>query len=177
MRDADLADRIVADAAGRRAIVLLDGGSGSGKTALAGRLAGLLADRLPGLQVVSLDDVYPGWEGLAAASEAVVTDILRADAPGHRRWDWVANVPTDWVPLDPTAPILVEGCGSITSGSARLATTTVWLELDEPTRKQRALDRDGDGYRPWWDAWAAQEAAHWRAHRPTELADLVIAIQ
>ncbi|MEO8095730.1 MAG: hypothetical protein ABI632_12485, partial [Pseudolysinimonas sp.] len=50
----------LAIASGPRPVVLIDGRSGAGKTTLARELAPLV-----GAQLVSLDDVYPGWDGLA----------------------------------------------------------------------------------------------------------------
>ncbi|WP_425278962.1 hypothetical protein [Corynebacterium bovis] len=52
--------------------VLVDGRSGAGKTTLSGRIRGAV--------VVHLDDLYPGWAGLAAA--------MSPAAPGYRRWVW-----------------------------------------------------------------------------------------
>ena len=72
-----LVDEVVQAARGRRLVVLLDGGSGAGKTTLARRLHRDLEARLGTTQLVSLDDVYPGWHGLAAASDQVVA------ASGH----------------------------------------------------------------------------------------------
>ncbi len=155
-----------------RLVLLLDGGSGAGKTVLADELAERWQEeRGEALQVVHLDDVYPGWRGLAAASRTVVDTILRPTAAGYRRWDWVADRPADWVSLDPTGPILVEGCGALTVESAPLAPVRIWVDLDEPVRRQRALARDV-GYEPWWDVWAEQERAHWQRNRPWELATL-----
>ncbi|MDQ1578127.1 MAG: hypothetical protein QOE21_814, partial [Microbacteriaceae bacterium] len=53
-------------------------------------------------------------------------------------------------------------------------TFAIWVELDAATRKRRALDRDGDAYRPHWDRWAAQELAFAEREHPSELADLVV---
>jgi hypothetical protein len=70
-------------------VLLLDGGSGAGKSVLADDISAAWAEaRGEALQVVRLDDVYPGWFGLAAASAAVTGTILRAADPGYRRWDW-----------------------------------------------------------------------------------------
>lgn len=153
-----------------RAVILLDGPSGSGKTTLAAELATVWGEEL---QVVHLDDIYPGWQGLAEASTAVWRDVLNPE-PGFRRWDWVADRPAEWVPLDPTLPILVEGCGALTAAAARLATGTVWCELDDETRKRRALARDGAEFARHWDEWAAQEELHWAQHSPRLLADLLV---
>ncbi len=167
-----LVRRLVDDARGRRLVVLLDGGSGSGKTTLATTLAAQLRPEVGPVQLISLDDVYPGWSGLAAAGRAVTGTILRPAAPGYRRWNWDTGTPADWRALDPNMPILVEGCGALSRASAPLASTRLWLEKDAAARKELALSRsDGAGFRPWWDHWAAQERSHWAVNRPWELAD------
>ena len=90
-----LVRRLVDDARGRRLVVLLDGGSGSGKTTLATTLAAQLRPEVGPVQLISLDDVYPGWSGLAAAGRAVTGTILRPAAPGYRRWNWDTGTPAD----------------------------------------------------------------------------------
>lgn len=156
-----------------RPVILIDGGSGAGKTSLAAEVAAAWRRaRTDALQVVSLDDVYPGWHGLAAAS-AAVPGILADAAPGYRRWNWTTSEPAEWVGVDPDRPILVEGCGALTRTSAPLASCRIWLEADEGVRKHRALDRDQGGFDPYWDLWAAQERAHWSANHPWQLADLL----
>ena len=169
-----LADRIVRDASGRRPVVMIDGGSGSGKTTLAHTLADAVAPRLGPVQVVSLDSVYPGWHGLDAASRAVHETILRAEDPGYQGWDWNREAPSEWHQIDGRLPLIVEGCGALTPASAALASTRLWLQMDAVRRKTRALDRDGDDFRPWWDAWAAQEHRHWRRDKPRSLADAIV---
>ncbi|OYO16679.1 hypothetical protein CGZ93_17645 [Enemella dayhoffiae] len=157
-----------------RWVALLDGGSGAGKTSLAHGLATALAEASGRrLRVVSLDDCYPGWDGLAAGSAMVAEQIL-GPAGGYRRWDWTNDRPGAWVPLPPTDGLLVEGCGAITPQSVALADVAVWVELSEPVRRARALARDGAAYAPHWNRWAEQEARHWREHRPRELADVVL---
>jgi predicted kinase len=150
-----------------RPVVLIDGRSGSGKTELATALAPAL-----GAQLVRLDDVYPGWHGLEAASDRVRTDILMSGR--WRRWDWSKDEAAEWNSLDPRAPLVVEGSGALSRANRALATLGVWVELDEPTRKARALARDGAAYESHWDAWAAQEQAFFDRERPDALADLVV---
>ena len=159
-----------------RPVILLDGGSGAGKTSLAALVAtAWRAARGQELLLVSLDDVYPGWHGLAAGS-AAVPGILAPSGAGFHRWDWKTSQRDDWVPIDPGAPILVEGCGALTLESSPLATCRVWVELDESARKARALARDKGGYDPYWDIWAAQERLHWRENRPWTHADLTVQV-
>lgn len=158
----------VAAATGRRAVVLIDGRSGTGKTTLGAQIAQLL-----GAQLVHLDDLYPGWDGLRAAADAVVTDVLGTPS-GYRRWDWVADAPTDWASVDPDLPIVVEGCGAVSRASAPLASLRVWLEADDTVRWDRAIGRDGEVFAREWDRWAAQEQEFIAAEDPAALADVVL---
>ncbi|MDQ1573721.1 MAG: hypothetical protein QOH44_1280 [Actinomycetota bacterium] len=160
----ELVDAInAAVVAGERQVILIDGGSGSGKTELAAVLAPAI-----GAELVRLDDIYPGWDGLEAASQ-MVPGIIETNR--WRRWDWVAGEPAEWHDLDPHRPLVIEGCGSLSRANRALATFGIWVELDEPTRKARALARDGDAYAPHWDRWAAQERAFFERERPDRLAD------
>ncbi|BDZ49946.1 adenylate kinase [Frondihabitans sucicola] len=160
-----------ARASAERPVVIIDGRSGSGKTTLAAALAPLI----DGAQVVGLDDVYPGWSGLAAASQIVVETILRPVDPGYHRWDWELSRPSAWRRLDPHRPLVIEGAGSLTPASAAQATLRVWVELDEATRRARVAGRsDAVAYAPWWSMWARQEAAHLAAADPRSLADVVL---
>ena len=151
-----------------RPVILVDGRSGAGKTSF----ARFLASRMDA-ELVSLDDVYPGWDGLAAGSAAVL-GILAADGAGWRGWDWAASRPAGWHPVGGSRPLVVEGCGALTRASRALADVGIWIELDAGERRRRALERDGDAYAPHWDRWAAQEDRIIAAEHPRDLADLVL---
>ena len=158
-------------------VVLIDGRSGAGKTSLAARIARAwpLAGRL---QVVALDSLYPGWDGLEAGAERARELILIPHGRGllgtWRRWDWDAGQDAESHAVDPALALLVEGCGVLTKASARLADLTVWVDGPADSRRHRALERDGDAFRSHWTMWAAQEDAHIRRDDPRALAHLVI---
>jgi cytidylate kinase len=147
-------------------ILLVDGRSGSGKTEFATALAGAT-----GAQLVRLDALYPGWGGLEAGSRAV--ERLLVDGR-WQRWDWATSTPAEWHEVDLASNLIVEGCGAISRTSLALADHAIWVELDEPTRKRRALDRDGDMYAPHWEEWASQEASYTAREHPAQHADEVI---
>jgi hypothetical protein len=152
-----------------RPVVLIDGGSGSGKSSIADQLARALP-----AQLVRLENVYPGWDGLEAASAAVHSDILASEDPGWRSWDWTLSAPGQSHPIDPSRALIVEGSGSLSRKNRQLATFGIWLRLDEATRRSRALARDGDVYAPHWDRWAAQEARFAQRELPADWADVVV---
>lgn len=156
-------------AASRRPVVLIDGRSGSGKTVLGEELAAALD-----AQLVSLDELYPGWEGLEAGSDAVHETVLRDRAPGWTRWDWASARPAEWHPLDADRALVVEGCGALSRANRALATFGIWIELDASERRRRASQRDHGRFDRYWDLWAAQEDAFDAREHPRQLADLVL---
>ena len=157
-----------AAASGPRPVVLIDGRSGAGKTTLARDLAPLL-----GAQLVSLDDLYPGWDGLEAGSAAVAETVLRDRDPGWRRWDWESSALAEWHPVDPAEPIVIEGCGALSRANRALATFGIWVQLRGTERRRRALERD-PGFAVHWNRWALQELAHAARERPRSLADVIV---
>lgn len=160
-------------------VVLIDGRSGAGKTSLARALVARwpLAGRV---QLVALDSLYPGWDGLARGVEAARDQVLRPHARGligvWQRWDWEAGVHAEAHAVDPSLPLIVEGSGLLTRETSRLGDVRVWLESPSASRKRRALDRDGDTFRPHWDGWSRQEDAHIDRDAPRDLATLVAEI-
>jgi energy-coupling factor transporter ATP-binding protein EcfA2 len=160
-------------------VVLIDGRSGSGKTSLARSLVARWPLR-GRVQLVALDSLYPGWDGLADGVEAARELILRPHARGligvWERWDWEASAPAEAHAVDPSLPLIVEGSGLLTAATARLGDVRVWLESPSQSRMRRALQRDGETYRPHWARWAEQEERHLARDEPTRRATHVFAI-
>lgn len=154
--------------AGQRPLLLaIDGRSGAGKTSLAGQVADILQAEAFPVAVFHLEDLYQGWESLASTArtwQALAQAVLQGQAhrgpqlPHWYGWDWANSQPTGPHPFraaqQAAAGVLIaEGVGALTGPSD----LSVWVELDDSLRKQRALARDGETYRPYWDMWAAQE--------------------
>lgn len=160
-------------------VVLIDGRAGAGKSTLARMVAANwpVAGRP---QLIALDSLYPGWDGLDAGVERALHDILRPHARGllstWRRWDWELGTDAEASAVTPALGVILEGCGALNPATARLADVRVWVESPDASRKRRALERDGDGFRPHWDRWAAQEARHIKRDEPQALATLTVTI-
>jgi len=156
-------------------VILVDGRSGAGKSTLARAVVAAWPQR-GRVQLVALDSLYPGWDGLDAGVETARASILHPHARGligvWQRWDWDAGAAAEAHAVDPSLPLIVEGSGILTAQTATLSDIRVWLESPENSRRTRALARDGDAYRPHWERWSAQERAHVQHDEPRSLATL-----
>jgi uridine kinase len=154
--------------------VLIDGRSGSGKSTLADQLRGSWERSV----VVSLDDVYAGWDGLEWTVEHLRVELLEpraANRPGRwRRWDWATGAPAEWHTVAADRRVIVEGVGALTAAHRALADLGIWVDAPDADRKRRALLRDGDVYRPHWDRWAAQEESFIARYDPRSVADQIV---
>lgn len=159
--------------AGRPRVTLVDGRSGSGKTTWASGLA-----QRTGARLLSLDEIYPGWDGLEAAEAHVIAHVLRPLAEGrdgrYRTWDWTFGAPGPWRSVDARLALVIEGCGALSPASRSLAHHGVWIELDAAARRERAIARDGASFAREWERWARQEEWHARLHDPRAQADEVV---
>jgi uridine kinase len=160
----------------RAGTVLIDGRSGSGKSTLATDLRNGWSHST----LVRLDDIYPGWDGLAWATEHVRASLLLPRFEGRagrwRSWDWTTDRPGAWHTVDPGRRLLVEGVGLLTPASRALADLAIWVDAADADRKRRALSRDGETYLPHWDRWATQEDDFIARHHPRRSADLVATV-
>ncbi|WP_026529325.1 aminodeoxychorismate synthase component I [Haematomicrobium sanguinis] len=151
----------------RPLVILLEGRSGSGKTSLARELADRLATALPStisLGTFALEDTYQGWTGLQAGIDVFTTAISNL---ANRRsahwptWDWERNIPGPERVTAPADIIIAEGVGASAALDILPAPDALLITLNASPdfRKRRALERDGDTFRPFWDTWAAEEDA------------------
>ncbi|MDY6054904.1 hypothetical protein [Micrococcus sp.] len=165
----------------RPVLVGLDGRSGAGKSTLAEALA---ARPTPHARtaVLHLEEMYAGWDGLAAAIApdgpyARAVAALAAGRPARwRAWDWHRSAPGPPRTLDPDGIDLVvcEGVGALCAPARPLLDLRVWVAQEDAVRRERALARDGSLYTPHWERWARQERRYLAAQRPQDVADVTV---
>lgn len=143
-------------------IIAIDGRSGAGKTTLAIELAARLREHHK-VSLFHLEDIYPGWNGLAAGIERYVSTVLgplhRGDPAEWVSWDWAAHYDGATRTTQPAEIVLVEGVGAAAEAASPFLSAVIWADSPEHDRRSRALARDGESYEPYWDEWAAQEQA------------------
>ena len=156
-------------------IIGIDGRSGSGKTRLSDMLNFSFTAEHFAVRVLHLDSIYPGWDGLEEGTKTwrKISRNLRSGKPAsYREWDWHADAPGPKHTIDPTQEtvIICEGVGAI----AGTCNVRIVVKAPDELRYRRAIDRDGEMYRPHWERWAAQEEALFAAYSATYAqADLI----
>jgi hypothetical protein len=171
---ADVAARVLATPprCGATRLVCVDGPSGSGKTTFAGRLAAALGHP----PLLRMDDLYPGWDGLADAvpllHRQVVAPLQEGRPARYRRYDWDRGTYAEENDLGTPPLLVVEGVGAGARMIAAHAVLLVWVEAPRAERFRRGIARDGEAYRPHWQRWARQERAHFAAEDTSARAHL-----
>lgn len=160
--------------AGNARLVAIEGRYGAGKTTLAEALAAET-----GWPVFHMDDVYPGWTGLAASVDLlacwVVMPLLNGANPRWRRYDWVQGRLAEWRTASVTDGLIIEGSGCGAAEIRPYLSILVWIDAPDEVRYRRLdLRDDAEAYAPYRGIWAHQENVFYAAHTPWEYADVVI---
>ena len=131
-----------------------------------------------------MDDLYPGWDGLAQGSLYLVEQILKplklAGKAEWQRWDWAndkrggPDPGNGWREFDGQNILIIEGCGSVTEQSAELADLTIWIEADREIRKKRFEARDRGIFSNFWNSWSAQEDEFFQEQHSHQLCQLTV---
>ena len=170
---------------GRLPVVLIDGRAGAGKSLFAKELsdAYFKLDN-QAARIIAMDDLYPGWEGLALGSIYLHTNILRplaqSKAATWQVWDWSKNQrgANDAVnghrEFSGGTALIVEGCGAISRLTSELADLTIWIEADSEVRRTRFNLRDSGKFDGYFSIWSAQEDEFYQKEKSQQLAQIVI---
>lgn len=149
-------------------IIGIDGRSGSGKTQLADMLNFSFTAEHFAVRVLHLDSIYPGWDGLEEGTKTwrkISRNLRKGKPASYREWDWHADAPGTEHTINPAQEtvIICEGVGA----SAGTCDVRIVVRAPDELRYRRAIDRDGEMYRPHWERWAAQEEALFAAYSAT----------
>lgn len=146
--------------AGDTILVGVDGFSGAGKTALSEVLG-----RREGIQVVSIEEFYPGWDGLAQgparAVDGLVEPLRDRRTPRWRSWDWEHDREGAETERPLPGPVVVlEGCGAGARVLRAHQALTMWVDAAPQERERRLREReDWPLYAPYREAWQHREQA------------------
>ncbi|XVX19257.1 uridine kinase family protein [Actinomycetota bacterium] len=162
-----------------RSLVLVDGGSGAGKSTVAARIA-----RALGGEVVHTDAI--AWHlDIVDWDDELVEGVLepwRAGEPvSYRPPGWIAKGRPGAVTVPVTDVLVVEGVGAGRARLAALADVVVWVHSDPAAARRRGVERDIEvegrtrqEAEDFWDDWALTEVPFLERERPWTRAHLVV---
>lgn len=164
---------------GTARLIAIDGPAGSGKTSLAHVVSALLDDQGSTVALISLDDLYDGWEGLnPALSTRIIQQVLSPLSEGRpARWqayDWSSGVFGDWHAVAPPEVLVLEGCGAGARALAPYTTLLTWLETTPEDAQACVVARDGPQVLEQLSAWRRAEHSHYAENHTRARADVVI---
>ena len=143
--------------------ICIDGPAGSGKTTLAAQLAPLLP-----AQVIHMDDLYNGWDGIEEGITMLHSQILEPLSQGqpgkYSRYDWMAGTYLERHRVPLSDFLVVEGCGSACRQVDQWKPFIIWVEADDDERLRRGLERDGADAEPQWRAFMETERRLYQQH-------------
>jgi uridine kinase len=170
---------------GKLPIVLIDGRAASGKSQFAKDLAEAYfqVDR-QAARTIHMDDLYPGWNGLAEGSVYLLTNILlplaNSRSANWQVWNWRKNHRGAEEPgngrreFSGGTLLIVEGCGSISRLSYEHSDFQVWIDADDKERKERFSLRDQGKFDEFFGIWSAQEDEYYEKEKSKQLAQLIV---
>jgi hypothetical protein len=164
--------------AGHRALVLVDGRSGAGKSTFGQRLARLLDGAL-----VHTDDIawhhHPiDWADVL--DNGIIGPWLRDEAVSFRPPGWISEGRAGVVDVPRRPVLIVEGVGAGRADLAARADLVVWVQSDRDRARRRGIARDVELGRSaaeadaFWDEWMRSEEPFLAADKPWTRASLIV---
>jgi uridine kinase len=161
-----------------RAVIGIGGFGGSGKSTLARRLQ----EALPITSVVAADDFYRpdlGHADLDRLRREVLEPLHARRAVRYQRFDWDSARMADWLDVDCSGMVIVEGVMVLSSALMSYFDFTIWADCLQEVAAERGIARDIREYgvetsSVWHSVWIPQERAYVERHRPANLADFIM---
>lgn len=170
---------------GKLPIVLIDGRAASGKSQFAKDLAeAYFQIDHQAARTIHMDDLYPGWNGLAEGSVYMLTNILlplaNSRSANWQVWNWRKNHRGAEEPGNGRREfiggtlLIVEGCGAISRLSRENSDFQIWIDANDADRKSRFSARDGGKFDEYFGIWSAQEDEYYEREKSKQLAQLIV---
>ena len=172
-------------------VVAIDGGAGAGKSTLAKGMRDYLgtasilrtdhffhplyeypAARLPPHEAYRL---YLSWERMC---EEALLPLRHGQRAKYQRYDWEKDRLNQWVIVEPSRTVLVEGVYSTRPELRPLIDIAIFVQTPRDERRKRMLTRGHlkrDIENHWLEPWMAAEDWYFARVRPDEHCDLLVA--
>jgi len=127
-------------------LIAIDGVAGSGKTTLALKLAQDLTES----SVVSMDDLYDGWNNplsqkLTARVISQLLEPVSKELPViYQIFDWKLNRFRDFNTIPQSEYLILEGVGAAQREFRPYINKIIWIECDPNLGFNRVIARDGE---------------------------------
>jgi uridine kinase len=158
---------------GKVRLVAVYGPGSAGKSVFADRLANVLGDApiVHTDDFASWDEPIDWWHRLEAE---VLGPLERGEPVRYQAYEWLRRRLGEWRELPASEAVVLEGVSSARRAVADRLSLAVWVETPRDLRLARGIARDGEAMRPQWDAWMAEEDAHYALDRTRDRADVIV---
>ncbi|WP_307795845.1 uridine kinase [Amycolatopsis sp. 195334CR] len=161
-------------------LAAIDGPSGAGKTTLAENVLAEFAER--GVDALGIGtDEFATWDDPVSWWPRLRDGVLRPFARGlggsYRRMDWASGTPVPGGLITVRVPevLVLEGVSAGRASVRAHLTCLAWLDgLDQATRLERAVSRDGERERKHLSDWQDFELGWFAADRTPDAATVRI---
>ena len=161
---------------GKTRVILIDGPAGSGKTTFAHHLA----QTLGGCPVISMDDLYSGWDNpindelYARISEQIFKPLQSEEKIRYLKYDWYESKFNHWIEIANPDYLVIEGVGALHPNNLGNACLKVWVEANEKLLLKRVLGRDGENIREQMLVWQKMEKEYFKKFKIADKADFAL---